>query len=134
MRVMTQESDAFSLDLALSSLHADGSDIQLMFRLLLERLGGVLGGRLRVDRSGRFRKDGAIRRVEIELQDAHLIAELSEGLPRFLIAKVSGGIRIRTETTDVAGWISTLLAALQEEAAHSMTTRQALESIVIGGQ
>lgn len=130
---MTDSSDAFNLDLALSSLHADGGDIQLMFRLLLERLSIALGDRLHVERAGRLRKDGSIRRVEIELAGVALIAELRDSAPRFLIGRVSGGIRIRTEVTDIAGWLKILLDALNTESEHSTITRQALETIIIGG-
>ncbi len=130
---MTDSSSAFDLDLALSSLHADGGDIQLMFRLLIERLSAALGDRLRVERAGRLRRDGKIRRVEIQLSGVTLIAELTDGAPRFLIGQVSGGIRIRTDVTDVAGWLKLLLDTLTAESEHSTITRQALEAIIIGG-
>lgn len=126
-------SSAFNLDLALSSLHADGGDIQLMFRLLIERLSAALGNRLLVERAGRLRKDGNIRRVEIQLSGMSLIAELNDGAPKFLIGRVSGGIRIRTDVTDIAGWLKLLLDALNTESEHSTITRQALETIIIGG-
>ena len=112
---------------------ADGSDTQLMMRLLTERLAEALGDRLRIEREGRLRKTNVIRKVEVRLSDAELVAELSGGgAPSFLIGRVSGGIRIRTERTDAETWIRTLLEALREEANHSAATRQALESIVIG--
>lgn len=130
---MTDASSAFNLDLALSSLHADGSDIQLMFRLLTERLATALGNRLRVERSGRLRRDGRIRRIEIDLAATQYIAELQDGAPRFLLGRISGGIRIRTDVTDISGWLSALLEALNAEAEHSSTTRLALETIIIGG-
>lgn len=130
---MTDASDALNMDLALSSLQADGSDIQLMFRLLVERLSVALGDRLRVARAGRLRNDGRIRRVEIELKGTQYIAELRDGAPQFVVARISGGIRIRSEETDVTGWLASLLLALNQEAQHSTTTRQALETIIIGG-
>lgn len=131
--MMTDSSDAFNLDLALSSLNVDGSDNQLMFRMLIERLADVLGNRLRVDRAGRLKKNGPIQRVEISIAGAQLIAELGGSSPQFLIGRISGGIRIRTDQTDVAGWLTSLLEALQQEAEHSSVTRQALEAIIIGG-
>jgi hypothetical protein len=130
---MTESGDAFNLDLALSSLHVDGNDNQLMFRMLIERLSGVLGDRLRVERAGMLKKNGAIRRVEISIAGAQLIAEIGGGAPQFLIGRISGGIRIRTDQTDVSGWLTTLLESLQKEAEHSSVTRQALETIIIGG-
>ncbi len=130
---MTDSSSAFNLDLALSSLNADGGDIQLMFRLLVERLSVALGDRLRVERARRLHKDGDIRRVEIQLAGVSLVAELDGGAPKFLIARVSGGIRIKSEVTDVAGWLRLLLDTLRSESEHSTITRQALETIIIGG-
>lgn len=133
MRKMAVPGDAFDLDLALSSLRADGDDNQLMFRMLIERLSGVLGDRLKVERAGLMKKNGPIRRVEIAIAGAQLVAEIGGGAPKFLIGRVSGGIRIRTDETDIAGWLTTLLEALQHEAEHSSVTRQALEAIIIGG-
>jgi hypothetical protein len=129
---MTSDDSTFDLDLAVSSMAADGSDTQLMMRLLTERLAQVLGDRLQIDREGRLRKTNVIRKVEVRLDDAELVAELSGSSANFLIGRVSGGIRIRTERTDAPTWIRTLLEALRKEADHSAATRQALESIVIG--
>jgi len=62
---MSDAGDAFDLDLAVSSLAADGDDNQLMMRLLTERTDSVLGGRMRIERGGGFvRKSNTIRRVE----------------------------------------------------------------------
>jgi hypothetical protein len=131
---MSDDGDAFNLDLAISSLSSDRSDTQLMMRLLTERLGVALGSRLRIERvGGLLRKNNVIRRVEVRIADDELVAELHGSAPTFSIGRVSGGIRIRTERIDADGWIRALLEALRDEAHHSATTRQALESIVIGG-
>ena len=129
---MTSDDSSFDLDLAVSSISSDGGDTQLMMRLLTERLAQALGDRMQIEREGRLRKTNVIRKVEVRLSDAELVAELSNGAPSFLIGRVSGGIRIRTERTDAPTWIRTLLEALRKEADHSAATRQALESIVIG--
>jgi hypothetical protein len=126
--------DAFDLDLAASSLGAEGADVQLMMRLLTMKLGEALKDRLRIERAGGlFRKSETIRRVEIQVGNTELVASLAGTSPEFSIGRVSGGIRIRTENTDAAGWARALLEALQAEAAHSVATREALEAIVIGG-
>jgi hypothetical protein len=130
---MTDSSDAFNLDLALASLDADASDNQLMFKMLVERLAGALGDRLRIERAGLMRKNGPIRKLEIQITGALLIAELGDSAPSFFIGRVSGGIRIRTDQTDASGWLRALLEALNLEAEHSSTVRQALETIIIGG-
>ena len=129
---VTDSPGGFDLDLAVSSIAADGGDNQIMMRVLMERLSAVLGDRLRIEREGRLRKTNVIRRVEIRLQDAELTADLQGTSPNFSIGRVSGGIRIRSEQTDAAGWIRTLLEALKREADHNALTRQTLESLVIG--
>ncbi|HLI15419.1 MAG TPA: hypothetical protein VKV23_05115 [Acidimicrobiales bacterium] len=130
---MSEAGDALDLDLAVASLAADGRDTELMVRLLVERLAGALGERLRVERGGGLlRRGDAIRRVAVRVGDDELVAELGGGAPRFTVGRISGGVRIRTERTDAAAWLRRLLDDLAAEAAHSATTRQALEAIVIG--
>ncbi len=131
---MTASGDAFNLDLALASLDADGSDNQLMFRMLIERLEGVLGDRLQVERSGILKKKGPIRRLEIKIGGSELIAELNDVAPRFSVGTISGGIRIRTDQTNATEWLRTLLTGLDAEASHSAGVRAALETIIIGGK
>jgi hypothetical protein len=131
---MSADGGAFDLDLAVSSLASDSGDTQLMMRLLTERLADVLGNRLRVVRQGGLlRRSNLIQRVEIQIAESELVADLHGATSTFIIGRVSGGIRIRNERTDAAGWLRTLLEALRLEAEHSATTRQALEAMVIGG-
>jgi hypothetical protein len=131
---MSDNNNAFDLDLAVSSLASDSGDTQLMMRLLTERLADVLGDRLRVERQGGLlKKSNVLRHVEIHIAENELVADLHGATSTFIIGRVSGGIRIRSERTDAAGWLRTLLEALRLEAEHSATTRQALEAIVIGG-
>ena len=129
------DDDAFDLDLAISSLNADGSDVQLMLRLLTEKLAGVLGDRLRVIRAGGLlKRSNAIEKVEVRLRGCDLEARLSGASAEFVIGQMSGGIRIRTERVDAPSWTRRLLEELQAEATHSASARQALESIMIGQQ
>lgn len=122
------------LDLAVSSLVADSGDTQIMMRVLTDRLADALGDRLRVERDGGlFRKSATIRRIVVRFGDKELVADLAAGASSFTIGRISGDIRIRTEPTDAASWLRTLLEALQAEARESVTTRQALEAILIGG-
>src|SRR5258708_5014111 len=131
---MPEDSGALDFDLAVSSLAADDGDTQLMMRMLATRLAPVLGDRLRVDRAGGLLgRSNLIRRVELRVGAAELVAELEASPPSFSIGRISGGIRIRTDRIDAAGWIRALLEGLRTEAEHSTTARQALEAIVIGG-
>lgn len=129
---MTDPANGFDLDLAVSSITADGGDNQIMMRVLIERLAPVLADRLRVEREGRLRKSNVIKSVAIRLQGAELVADLQGIAPSFVIGRLSAGIRIKNDQVDAATWIRTLLSALQAEADHNAATRQSLESLMIG--
>jgi hypothetical protein len=121
----------FDLDLAVSALASNSTDVSIMMRLLVEQLGGALGGRLSVERrGGLLRRSNEISAVQATLGDDVLRAEIDGGVVRCTIGHSSGGIRIRSEQVGMDVWLKRLLGALQGEAARSDTTRQAL---VIGG-
>lgn len=127
------EDPGLDLDLLASSLQADGGDVRILLRVLVGRLAGALGDRMRVERkSGRLRRSEEIRRVTVGLGDDQLVAELVDDRLECTVARSSGGIRIRSTRVSTDEWIRRLLGALREEAATSQATRQALESIVIG--
>ena len=127
--------DASDLDLVAASLRADGADVRVLVKVLVDQLSGALGSRLTAERAGgRFRRSDEIRSVRIDLGDDQFDAEVDGDTLRCSIGHSSGGIRIRSEKTDVATWLGRLLAALKAEAAHSQAVRLALENMVIGGQ
>ncbi len=122
------------LELAAASLRADGSDVRILVEVLADRLSDALGPRLEVRRSGgRLRKSGGIASIRISLDDDEFGAVVEGDSLRCTIGHSSGGIRIRSEKVGVDVWLARLLAVLKSEAAHSQSVRQALESIVIGG-
>jgi len=126
--------DAFDLELAAAQLRADGTDVRILLKLLVDQLSGALGSRLRVARAGgRFRKSDEIRSIAITMQDDQFDAEVEGSALRCTIGHTSGGIRIRSERVGMDAWLNRLLAGLQAEADHSQAVRQALENIVIGG-
>lgn len=127
------DDSSLDLDLLASSLHADDSDVRILLRVLVARLAGALGGRLQVERTGRFRKTDEIQRVKIDLGDEQLEAAIERGSLVCTVARSSGGIRIRSTKVTIQEWILHLLAVLRDEAATSQSTRLALESLVIGG-
>jgi hypothetical protein len=130
--LVPRDDDELDLDLLASSLHADDSDVRLLLRALVVRLAGALGGRLQVERAGRFRKSDEVRRVTINLGDEQLEASIDGGSLVCTVARSSGGIRIRSTKVTVQEWIRRLLSVLRDEAATSQSTRLALESLVIG--
>lgn len=122
------------LELAAASLRADGSDVRLLVKVLVDKLADALGPRLEVKRSGgRFRKPAEIQSIRITIDDDTFDAEVDGDVLRCTIGHSSGGIRIRSEKVDLDAWLKRLLVVLQSEAAHSQAVRQALETIVIGG-
>jgi hypothetical protein len=129
------DDESYDLDLLAASLQADGGDVRLLLRALVTRLSGALGDRLTVERSGGLlRRSSDIRRVSVRLGDETLDAALEDGALACTVARSSGGIRIRSARVTVDEWLRRLLAALRDEAATSTAARNALESIVIGGQ
>jgi hypothetical protein len=105
-----------------------------MLKVLAGQLAEVLGPRLVVERAGGLlRKSGEVKALELTLGDDVLRAQVEGASVRCSVAHSSGGIRIRSESVDLDAWLKRLLAALQQEAAHSEGARRALERIVIGG-
>ena len=131
---MTDTGGGFDLELAAAQLRAEGSDVRILVKVLVDQLADALGPRLRVEQAGgRFRKSDEIRSLTIALEDDQFDAVIDGPLLRCTIGHSSGGIRIRSEKVDMDTWLSRLLTVLQAEADHSQAVRQALENIVIGG-
>lgn len=121
------------LDLLASSLKADSGDVRILLRALVTRLAGALGDRLTVERTGRLRKGDEIRRVSVRLGEDHLDAAVDRGALECTVSRSVGGIRIRSTRVTIDEWLRHLLGALRDEAATTQATRQALESLVLGG-
>ena len=131
---MTDTGDSFDLELAAAQLRADGSDVRILLKVLVDQLSDALGPRLQVQRAGgRLRKSGEIRSLRITMGDDQFDAEVDGSTLRCTVGHSSGGIRIRSEKVDMDSWLGRLLATLQAEADHSQAVRLALENIVIGG-
>jgi len=133
--VTTDDASGLDLDLAVASLRADAADVKSLLKMLVDDLGAGLGARLHVQRTGGvFRKGGDVRSVRIEVGDEEFEAVVEGEALRCGIGHASGGIRIRTEKTDMDGWLARLLGALRAEAARSQNVREALENLLVRGQ
>jgi hypothetical protein len=131
---MGETEDAFDLDMAAATVQSNATDVRIMLKVLAGQLSEVLGPRVVVERAGGLlRKSGDVKALEVALGDDVLRAQVEGPSVRCSVAHSSGGIRIRSESVDLDTWLKRLLAALQQEAAHSEGARQALENIVIGG-
>jgi hypothetical protein len=128
--------DSLDLDLLASSLEADAGDVRVLLRVLVDRLSGALGSRLKVDRvRGRlFKKSDEVQHVTIVLGEDQLDATVVGTGLECSVARSSGGIRIRSTKVSMQEWLRRLLGALRDEAASSQATREALESMLIGDQ
>ncbi len=134
MAHMSDGDDALDLDMAASVLQSNATDVHIMLKVLAGQLAEVLGPRVVVERAGGLlRKSNEVKALQVTLGDDVLRAQVDGGSVRCTVAHSSGGIRIRSESVDLDTWLKRLLAALQQEAAHSEGARQALENIVIGG-
>ena len=126
--------DSFDLNLAAATLRSNSTDVHVLLKVLSSELSSTLGARLQVEHAGgRFHKSDAIARLFIAMGNETFEAAVDGPELRCSVAHSSGGIRIRSETVVVDEWIARLLGALQREAAHTESARQALEHIVIGG-
>jgi hypothetical protein len=125
---------SFDLEVAAASLTGGTSDLRALLKALASQLADPLGERLRVQRSGGLlRKSDEVKSLSATIGNEHFEASVSGATVSCVIAKSSGGIRIRSETVGMDEWLRRLLQALQAEAAHSESARLALEKIVIGG-
>jgi hypothetical protein len=129
------DDQTFDLELLASSLQADSADVRLLLKVLVDNLSAAMGGRMTVERGGgrRFKKSTDVQRVVINLGDDQLEAVVVGDQLACTVARSSGGIRIRSTKVSMDEWLQRLLGALRDEAATSESTRQALESIVLGG-
>jgi hypothetical protein len=125
--------ESFDLELAAASLRADGSDVHILVKVLVDQLSDALGPRLKVERAGRFRRSDEIKSLKIAMGDDQFDAEVDGSTLKCTIGRTSGGIRIRSEKVDVDTWLNRLLTVLKAEAANSQAVRLALENMVIGG-
>src|ERR1019366_4879530 len=125
--------EGFDLELAVSALASNATDVRIMLKLLVNELASALSGRLVVERAGGLlRKSEEIKAVQVVLANDVLRADVDGAAVRCTIGHSSGGIRIRSEQVDMGAWLERLLGALQAEAVQSETTRVALENLMVG--
>ncbi|MBV8987847.1 MAG: hypothetical protein JO372_04715 [Solirubrobacterales bacterium] len=127
------ERAAFDIDLLAASLRADSSDAGTFVEGLARKLEDLLPGRVKVQRSrsGMFGPK-VVRKIAVEAGGQRLELQRTEGnAVETKLARVSGGIVLKSEpvTTDV--WLSTLGQVLQAEAERSEQIRQALERLLL---
>ena len=103
-------------------------DREMFLSLLVESLRPALGERLRVERAGGwFRRDGPIRRLELDL-DADRFALLvgKGGALSATRCRIVRGIALKTEELAVEAWLQ---AVSQAVADYARTHADALEAL-----
>jgi hypothetical protein len=121
------------IDLVAASLRADMSDVGAFVESLAAKLEEMLPGHVRVDRAKRgFRGPKLVRSIAVDVDGGRLLLQRSDGdVLDGRLARVSGGITLKTEALDFDAWLEELGRALAAEADKSQRTRQALERLLL---
>jgi hypothetical protein len=127
-------SEPVDIDLVSASLRADMSDVGTFVESLAAKLEEMLPGLVRVDRAKRgFRGPKYVRAIAVDLAGGRLVLVRADGdVLDCSIARVSGGITLKTEKVDFDAWLEQLGQGLAAEADRSQKTRQALERLLLG--
>lgn len=127
------ERAGFDIDLLAASLRADSSDVGAFVEGLAAKLEDLLPGRVKVGRgrSGMFGPK-IVRKITVDAGGQRLELLRGEGdAVETRLARVSGGIVLKTEPVATDAWLITLGEVLRAEAERSEQTRQALERLLL---
>ncbi|MGB0094496.1 MAG: hypothetical protein WBP81_18440 [Solirubrobacteraceae bacterium] len=127
------ERAAFDIDLLAASLRADSSDVGAFVEGLAAKLEDLLPGRVKVQR-GRRGMFGPklVKRIALDAGGERLELVRTEGdAVETRLARISGGIVLKTEPLGTDAWLVALGEALSQEAARSGQIRQALERLLL---
>jgi hypothetical protein len=104
-----------------------GGDREIFLSLLVEALQPALGERLRVQRAGWFRRDGPIRRLDLDLDAQRFALEVGKGGALAATRqRVVRGIALKTEDLSVEAWLQAVAAALAD---YARTHQEALDAL-----
>jgi hypothetical protein len=102
-------------------------DREMFLSLLVEALQPALGGRLRIQRGGWLKRDGPIRRLDLDLDDHRFFLEVGKsGALSAARQRVVRGIALKTEEMTVEEWLQAVTAALAD---YARTHREALDAL-----
>lgn len=122
----------FDVDLLAAQIRADSSDTDTFFAVLAIKLSDALGGRVRLQKSGRGlrRKAPVVTGIEVDLTEAGdglvLRAERQNTGVQCSIARPVRGVVLSNRPVPIAEWIETLTVALADQARRSEQARDAL--------
>jgi hypothetical protein len=126
---------ADDLDLLAASLRADAGDIGAFVEGLASKLTDILPGRVTVKRARRgLLGPKLVQKISVQAGDQQLeLLRGNDDSVQTRRARVSGGIVLKTEETELDQWLELLSGALAAEAQHSERTRAALQRLLTGG-
>jgi len=136
MSLDEQAGGQVDLQLAAAAFLADNKDTKMLLRVLGQTLQETLGSRAQVVRSSGgllHRSAPEVRAIVVHLGPDDYQVELDGDKVRCVVARSSGGIRIRSEELPVEQWLERLLRALQQEAENNQSAQAALQRVVLGG-
>jgi hypothetical protein len=120
------------LDLLAASLRADAGDLGAFVEGLAAKLEDVLPGRVQVTRKRQgMMGPKLVSKIALDAGGERLEIVRERDQVQTRLAKISGGIVLKTEELPTEAWLSELGRALAAEAERSETTRQALERLLI---
>lgn len=127
------DATGLDLDLLAATLRADSGDLGVFVEALAAKLEAAVPGGVVVQR----RRDGMfgpkrVRRITVELAGRRLDLSADGGQVETRVARLSGGIVIRSEELAIDQWLALLGESLAAEAQSSATTREALQRLLEG--
>lgn len=130
---MAADSAPLDIDLVAASLRTDTSDVAAFVEGLASKLEQAVPGCVRVQRARRGLMGAkAVREISLDAGDVRLLLRRRDGDGvETTLARVSGGITLKTEPMETDAWLGALGEALATEAQRSERTRQALERLLM---
>ena len=118
-------------DLLTAALRADARDLKVFMESLAIKLEEAIPGHVRVERrrAGLFGAK-AVARIVVDIGDQRLELHVGASALQPRLAKLSGGIVLKSEPLEIDAWLQALARALAAEAGQSETTRRALARLL----
>lgn len=129
-------SEDLQLELLSANLQMDRGEVQTFLPVLASKLEALLPAQTEVQRRrGGFRGQPKVKSVVVNGGGEQLRLEAAGNGAGALLAtraRISGGIVLKTEQIDLDQWIADLTRLVAAEARSSQSSRQALESLLLG--
>jgi hypothetical protein len=134
----TQGDDGLSLEMVMSALRADSSDIAIYAKVLTESLGDSLPpGCVTVERNRSMSdrmasRPGTVTRISVRLGEKNLTLATQRGAPVAEICHEVRGIVLSRNQVPIAEWAAELARGLVDHAEQNAQAATALRRLVAG--